>query len=99
MGPIVGRVLGDLGLDGARAAYEIAQQWPQLVGDEAALHSRPVRVRRGVLEAEVDSSVWCQQLQFRRAAIVASIAEAFGEAAPRDLRFHVGSLHSSHSSR
>ena len=89
---VVPKVLDELGLDEARVAYEIGQRWSEIVGDEAALHSRPMLVRRGVLEAEVDSSVWCQQLQLRRIAVVATMREVLGDQSPRDLRFRVGSL-------
>lgn len=87
---VVGRVVGDLGLDGLQAAFDVGEQWEEVVGAEIARHCRPVAVRHGVLEAEVDSSVWAQQLQLQRPAILAALASALGDRAPTDLRFHVG---------
>ena len=43
-----------------------------------------------VLEVTVDSSVWCQQLQMRRPELLASLREALGADAPRDLWLRVG---------
>ncbi len=83
------QVLGDLGLDGATAAFRIAELWPEAVGAEVAKHCRPVIVRGGVLEAEVDSSVWCQQLQLQRPQLLAKLRQTLGEDAPSDLRFRV----------
>ena len=53
MGPMVGRVLGELGLEAVTAAFRVAEHWEGAVGPEVARHCRPVAVRDGVLEAEV----------------------------------------------
>jgi len=90
IGSTVGQVLADLGLAGASGAFRIAELWAETVGPEIAAHCRPVMVRRGVLEAEVDSSVWCQQLQMQRPLLLAKLREKLGADAPSDLRFRVG---------
>jgi predicted nucleic acid-binding Zn ribbon protein len=90
IGSAVEKVLVDLGLDGASSAFRIAKLWPDAVGPEIAAHCRPVIVRRGVLEAEVDSSVWCQQLQMQRPQLLEKLRETLGADAPTDLRFRVG---------
>ncbi len=90
IGPVVGEVLDDLGLDGVTAAFRIGELWEEAVGREIASHCRPVAVRGSVLEAEVDSSVWCQQLQMERVQILSALREALGDDAPSDLRLRVG---------
>jgi predicted nucleic acid-binding Zn ribbon protein len=47
-------------------------------------------MRGAVLEVQVDTSVWCQQLQIRRLEILSALREKLGEDAPEDLRFRVG---------
>lgn len=90
VGEVLERVLGDLGLSAAAAAHRVGQRWEEVVGPEIARHSRPVAVRHGVLEATVDSSVWCQQLQLQRPEILAALRQVLGEEAPEDLRFRLG---------
>ena len=90
IGPVVGEVLDDLGLDAVTAAFRIHELWEEAVGPEIASHCRPVAVRGSVLEAEVDSSVWCQQLQMERVQILSALREALGDDAPSDLRLRVG---------
>ena len=90
IGPVVGEVLDDLGLDGVTAAFRIGELWEEAVGREIASHCRPVAVRGSVLEAEVDSSVWCQQLQMERVQLLSALREALGDDAPSDLRLRVG---------
>ena len=90
IGPVVGEVLDDLGLDAVTAAFRFLELWEEAVGPEIASHCRPVAVRGSVLEAEVDSSVWCQQLQMERVQILSALREALGDDAPSDLRLRVG---------
>lgn len=85
------RVLSDLGLDGAQRAFTIGEHWEEAVGAEVAGHSRPIAMRGDVLEVEVDSSVWAQQLQLQCPSILGALGRALpeGEIPPTDLRFRV----------
>ena len=70
MGQVVGRVLGDLGLEGAVRAFEIGECWAEAVGPEIARQCRPIALRDGTLEVWVTSSVWCQQLQLQQSHLL-----------------------------
>lgn len=87
---LVGKVLGDLGLDGVALAHRIGAQWTDIVGAQVAAHCRPLGIRGDVLELEVDSPVWSQQLALRKTDILAKLEEKLGPDAPRELRFQVG---------
>ena len=90
---LVQGVLGDLGLEAAAASYRVGECWEEAVGPQVALHCRPVALRSGgLLEARVDSSVWCQELQLQAPQILASLREVMGDEAPSRLRFRVGPL-------
>jgi len=92
IGQLVPTVLDELGIGGGARIVRVVKCWKQAVGPEVAMHCRPVSFRAGdVLEAEVDSSVWCQQLKLRAPQLVAALRDALGDDAPRDLRFRVGS--------
>jgi len=90
VGDVVGAVLDDLGLEGASAVLRIAERWEAVVGPEVARHCQPERLLGTVLEATVDTSVWCQQLQLHRPAILAALRRELGPEAPTDLRLRVG---------
>lgn len=90
VGDLVGQVLGDLGLDGVALAHRIGSEWPTIVGPQVAAHCRPLGIRGGVLELEVDSPVWSQQLALRKPELLEKLAQTFGDEAPRELRFQVG---------
>ena len=84
------RVLDDLGLEGAQRVLRVVDHWEDAVGSEIARHCRPTALRNGVLEASVDSSVWCQQLQLRTPEILAALRRTLGDDAPSDLWLRVG---------
>ena len=83
--------LEDLGLDGTVRILRVAEVWEEAVGSEIARHCQPTRLRDGTLEATVDSSVWCQQLQLRAPEILAALRRVLGDEAPTDLWLRVGS--------
>lgn len=83
-------VMSDLGLEEATAILAVVEHWEAAVGPEVARHCQPSSLRRGLLEATVDSSVWCHELTLRRREILAALARELGDAAPSDLRLFVG---------
>lgn len=90
VGDLVGKVLGELGLDGVALAHRIGSEWPEIVGEQVAAHCRPLGLRAGVLEVEVDSPVWSQQLQLRKTEILENLRGRYERQAPREVRFQVG---------
>jgi len=90
LGPLVPRVLEELGFDALARVARLAERWEEAVGPEIARHCRPSALRGETLEATVDSSPWCQQLQLRRPEILAALRRVFGSEAPSDLRLRVG---------
>jgi len=90
IGQLVPRVLKDLGFDETVRILRVAERWEEAVGSEIARHCQPVALRGERLEASVDSSVWCQQLQLRSPEILASLRQVLGDEAPSELWLRVG---------
>ncbi len=90
IGSLLPRVLSDLGLTDTARVMQIAARWEEAVGPEIADHCRPTALRGELLEATVDSSVWCQQLQLRAPEILEGLRRVLGEKAPSSLRMRVG---------
>ncbi len=89
---LVPRVLDDLGLGEAAAVMKIVKRWEEAVGPDIAAHCRPCVLRGELLEASVDSSVWCQQLKLRTPEILAGLRRVFGDDAPSQLWLRVEGL-------
>ncbi len=57
----------------------------KLVGEQIAARARPLRLRKGVLEVQVDHPVWMQQLQMMKPQILEKIAEKIPNAGITDI--------------
>ena len=90
IGLLLPQVMNDLGLTDTARVMQIAARWEEAVGREIAKHCRPTALRGELLEATVDSSVWCQQLQLRVPEILEGLRRVLGKEAPSDLRMRVG---------
>ena len=90
LGDVVPRVLHDLGLTAPARVLRVVERWEEAVGPAVAAHCRPTALRGDVLEASVDSSVWCQQLQLQSPEILAALRRVLGDEAPTALWFRVG---------
>ena len=90
LGSLVSRVLDDLGLDRTSLVARVVGCWEDAVGPEVARHCHPTALRGTVLEASVDTSVWCQQLQLRTPEILSALERELGNEAPTSLWFKVG---------
>jgi predicted nucleic acid-binding Zn ribbon protein len=90
MGSVLEGVLKTLDIDLAAPSAEIGRDWEQIVGGEVARHCRPIGMKAGVLHVEVDSSVWCQELQLRSPETMTALRKRLGKSAPTDLRLRVG---------
>ena len=68
---------------------EVLGVWEEVAGKETALHTRPLRVRKGTLLVACSSSPWVQELTFLREKMVASLNEKIGEKVVKEIRFVV----------
>lgn len=67
---------------------EIQKNWESLVGEKIARNSRPTGLVNDVLWVSVASSVWSQELSFKRRDIIRRIKERVTEL--KDIRFSPG---------
>lgn len=59
--------------------------WDQIVGEQIASRARPKKLRKGVLEVQVDHPVWMQQLHMLKPQILARIKERIPNAGITDI--------------
>lgn len=76
-----------LGVERAANAALIEQMWAEVVGPEAAAHSRVRGLRGTVLMAEADAGPWVQDLSARRGAFMTEINRRLGGRVVSEIRF------------
>ncbi len=91
-GDLVDKLLKGLGLDEQLQQYRALIIWEEVVGPQIAARTRPVRIREGVLEVNVDQPTWMQQLQFMKPKILAQLNAELGKATVKDLYLKRGKV-------
>lgn len=86
---ILPRVLRQLGLEEGILGARAVEEWPRLVGERVARHSRAVGFQDGTLRVEVEGSAWMQELGFLRRDLIRKVNQALGSNIVRDVRFVV----------
>ena len=91
-GDLVDKLLKGLGLDERLHQYRALIIWEEVVGPQIAARTRPVRIREGVLEVNVDQPTWRQQLQLMKPKILAQLNAELGKATIKDLYLKRGKV-------
>ncbi len=87
VGEVLGEWKGTFGRGGLPTG--MLSLWAKVVGDDAAAHSRPVRLtRKGVLTVAVSDGGWSQELSFLQSDILDKLQE-LQEKPVVSLRFHL----------
>ena len=73
VGDSLGRATAPMGFDAA-----LLLAWPALVGETIAAHTRPRRLREGVLTVVVDDPAWATQIRFMEAELVTGLEGVIG---------------------
>lgn len=92
-GDLVERLLKGFGLDERLQQYRALIIWEEVVGPQIAARTRPIRIREGVLEINVDQPTWMQQLQLMKPKILAQLNAQLGKATIKDLFLKRGKVH------
>jgi hypothetical protein len=91
-GDLVDKLLKGLGLDERLQQYRALIIWEEVVGPQIAARTRPIRIREGVLEINVDQPTWRQQLQLMKPKILARLNAELGKATIKDLYLKRGKV-------
>jgi predicted nucleic acid-binding Zn ribbon protein len=93
LGEILSRLFTARGWGRRQERLGLEQAWADAVGPEHAAHTRPERLRRGVLEVVVDNAVLLQELaHFHKRRLLEALRRRLPGTPLTDLRFRAGVL-------
>jgi hypothetical protein len=72
--------------------HRLQRQWPAIVGEHVAAHTRPESIRFKKPYVITDSSVWVQQLAFLKPSLLESINTAAGSPIVTDIVLRIGEV-------
>ena len=82
---LLNQLLGQPGVGEQITRHQAWLVWDQLVGETIAARARPLKLRKGVLEVQVDHPVWMQQLQMMKPQILEKIEAKIPNAGITDI--------------
>jgi predicted nucleic acid-binding Zn ribbon protein len=88
LGSVLAKLVKDRGWQRPAAEATLFGQWERVVGADVADHSRPVRLERGELTVEAESTAWATQLRLLAGSLLKQIAAVLGHNVVTKLRIH-----------
>jgi predicted nucleic acid-binding Zn ribbon protein len=92
LGNVLEKVLTGLELGSRTREFLALIMWPEIVGESIARITSVQAVRNGVLQVDVESPVWAQELQFYKPDMISRINAQVGPGAIQDIHFRVRAL-------
>jgi hypothetical protein len=87
---ILSETLKGLNLDFPLKTSLLLRSWREIVGEPIAAQTQPYAIRNRILFVHVSHSVWIQQLQFFKPALLEKINQFLGEPLLQEIRFKLG---------
>jgi len=85
VGSLIKQLLNQPGIGEQITRHQAWLVWDKLVGEQIAARARPLKLRKGVLEVQVDHPVWMQQLQLMKPQILEKITSEIPNAGITDI--------------
>jgi predicted nucleic acid-binding Zn ribbon protein len=89
---IIGDVLQQCQGGEGKNARVVWEYWDSVVGETLARNAQPAAFKQHTLMVHVSSSVWLQELHFRKTELIDRLNRAAGIRVVEDIRFKIGSL-------
>ena len=72
--------------------YWLENNWSELIGPQAKMHSKPFKIDKEILYVSVDSSVWNYNLFMDKLYLIKKINSKFGNLIIKDVKYQVGEI-------
>ena len=66
--------------------------WDRVVGENLSRNAQPAAFKNTLLIVHVSSSVWLQELHFKKKELIEKLNQAAGSTVVEDIRFKLGAL-------
>lgn len=89
---ILKKLLKKLGRKDRLTEEDLLGAWEEVVGAQAAAHSRPVSLRRSRLAVNVDDSGWLYELTLKKKDVITELEGRLKGRRLKDIRFRIGEV-------
>ena len=86
------RLSGERGWDGVLALGRLRAQWPEVVGEQVAARSEPIKLENGRLTVRVEGGSWAAELALMGHALATRAAAFLGHDLVQEVAVVTGSV-------
>lgn len=89
---VIKSVIESMRKDGRPTSETVEAVWKEIAGGKAALHAKPVHLRKKCLVVNVDGSSWLYELTLKKNSLLDGLKNKLGEDRIKELQFRIGEL-------
>jgi len=89
---VLEKILPSYGLNARLAEWSLKAKWREIVGEQVAAHSQPIRLSFKRLVVMIDSPAWVQHLTFLKPELIEKLKRSLSGEPITEITFRVGSL-------
>lgn len=86
---VMGKVLRECRLTGDLDAYKAFLLWNDIVGEKISNHTKPVKIKDGILYIEVDDPMWLAQIKYMKLDIIEKFDIKIKKGIFKDIKFYL----------
>ncbi|MCX8023227.1 MAG: DUF721 domain-containing protein [Syntrophorhabdaceae bacterium] len=69
--------------------YRVFYHWSEIVGEKIGDHTKPNRIKNGILYIEVDDPLWLTQLKYMKEEMVEKFEKMVEKGSLKDIKFYL----------
>ena len=92
IGDIVKAVFAKIESGQSFTREDVEEEWRSIAGADAARHTRPAALRKGMLTVFVDSSGWIHAMSMQKRKLVKQLKSRFGKDKISGIHFKIGEI-------
>ena len=87
VGVVIKKFLKKTGLEKGVKEQEALVLWNKIVGSKISKNTKPISIKKGVLEVKVSTATWKQELQFQKIEIIKKLNKKLNKNIVKEIKF------------
>ena len=87
VGVVIKKFLKKTGLEKGVKEQETLVLWNKTVGSKISKNTKPISIKKGVLEVKVSTATWKQELQFQKIEIIKKLNKKLNKNIIKEIKF------------
>ncbi len=89
LGDLLPKVFDKLGFTNRLLQEQVISLWPNVVGDQIAKNTKPVKVEGQTLIVVASNPIWCNELKYLKPEIIKKLNALIGKTVIKNIKFRM----------